>query len=65
MSVESIAVTGLTSVGLVELYIHRELVGFVTDPTVSSRSKDRHSDELGFGDAISDRREYGMMLSVL
>ncbi len=65
MSVESMAVTGSTSVGLVGLHIHGEPAGSATDPTASSRSGDRHSDESGFGDAIGDRREYGMMLSVL
>ena len=61
------AVTGSTSVGLVGLHIHGELAGSATDPTASSRSADRHgtSDDSGFGDAIDDRREYGIMLSVL
>lgn len=67
MSVASMAATDSTSVGLVRLHIHGELAGSATDPTVSSRSGDRHktSGGLGFGDAIGDRREYGMMLSVL
>ena len=58
------AVTGSTSVGL---HIHGEPAGSIADPTASSRSGDRHetSGGLGFGDAIGDRREYGMMLSVL
>lgn len=64
MSVASMAVARSTSAGLVGLHIHAEPAGSATDPPVSSRSGDRHSDESGFGDAIGDRREYGM-LSVL
>ena len=67
MSVASMAVARLTSVGLVGLHIHTEPAGSATDPTASSRSGDRHetSGGSGFGDTIGDRREYGMMLSVL
>lgn len=67
MSVASMAVTGSTSVGLVGLHIHAEPAGSVTNPTAASRSGDRHetSGGSGFGDAIGDRREYGMTLSVL
>ncbi len=67
MSVKSMAVTGSTSVGLLELHIHGEPAGSTADPTASSRSGDCHetSGGSGFGDAIGDRREYGMILSVL
>ena len=60
------AVTGLTSVGLVGLHIHAEPAGSVTSPTASSRSGDRHetSGGLGFSDVIGDWREYEMTLSV-
>ena len=60
----SIAVIGLTSVGL---YIYREIAGSTADPTASSRSGDCYepSSSLGFGDVIGDRREYGIILSVL
>ena len=66
MSVASMAVAGSTSVGLVGLHIHAEPAGSVTNPT-SSRSGDRHetSGGSGFGDAIEDRREYGMTSAVL
>ncbi len=58
------AVTGSTSLGL---HIHEEPAGSTADPTASSWSGDRHrnSSGAGFGDVIGDRREYGMMLSVL
>ena len=67
MSVASMAVAGSTSVGLLGLHIHAEPAGSAIDPTASSRSGDRHetSGGSGFGDAIGDRREYGMMLSIL
>ena len=67
MSVASIAITGSTSVWVAGLHIHEEPAGSATDPTASSRSGDRHETNAGsgFGDAIGDRREYGMMLSVL
>ena len=65
MSVGSMAVTRSPSVGIVGLHIHEEPAGSASDSTASSRSRDRHSDNSGFGDAISDRREYGMIVSVL
>ena len=67
MSVASMAVARSTSVGLVGLHIHAEPAVSVTNPTAASRSGDRHetNGSSGFGDAIGDRREYGMMLSVL
>ncbi len=67
ISVKSIAVTGLTSVGLLGLYIYREPAGSTADPTASSRSGDCHktSSSSGFSDAIGDRREYRIILSVL
>ena len=65
MSVGSRAVTRSPSVGIVGLHIYEEPAGSASDSTASSRSGDRHSDNSGFGDAISDRREYGMMVSVL
>ena len=67
MSVASMAVAGSTSVGLLGLHIHAEPPRSAIDPTASSRSGDRHetSGGSGFGDAIGDRREYGMILSIL
>ena len=67
MSVASMAVAGSTSVGLLRLHIHAELAGSVINPTTSSRSGDRHetSSGSGFSDAIGDRREYEIMLSIL
>ena len=65
MSVGAMAVTRAPAVGIVGLHIHEEPAGSASDSTASSRSGDRHSDNSGFGDAISDRREYGMILSVL
>ena len=62
-----ITIVGLIFVGLVGLYIYAELVEFITNSTASSRSGDRHeiSNGLGFSDAIGDRREYGIILSIL
>ena len=62
MSMASMTLTGSISVGLVGLHIHEEPAGSAADPTASSLSGDRSS---GLGDAIGNRREYGMMLSVL
>ena len=66
MLVAFMAVAGSIFVELVRLHIHAELAESVINPT-SSRSGDRHeiSGGLGFGDAIEDRREYGMTSSVL
>ena len=49
----SIAVIGLTSVGL---YIYREIAGSTVNPTASSRSGDYYelSSGLGFSDVIGD-----------
>ena len=66
MLVTFMTIAGSTSVGLVGLHIHMKSAGSVTNPT-SSRSGDRHetSGGSGFGDAIEDRREYGMTSAVL
>ena len=59
------AITRSSSVEIVGLHIYEELAGSISDSTASSRSEDRHSDNLGFDDIISDRREYEIMVSVL
>ena len=66
MSVKSMAVTGSMSVRLLGLHIHGKPAGSTADPTASSQSGDCHETRggSGFGDAIGDRREYGMILSV-
>ena len=51
MSMASIALTGLISVGLVGLHIYEEPVGSVADSTTSSLSGDR---SLGLDDAIGN-----------
>lgn len=63
----SIAVTGSAFVRCVGLHIDGEPARSATDLTASSWSRDCHeiSDVSGFSDARNDRREYGMMLSVL
>ena len=62
-----VAVIGSASVRRVGLHINGEPARSATDPTASSRSRDCHetSGSSGFDDARGDRREYGMMLSVL
>lgn len=67
MSIMFIIIIGSTSVGLMRFHIHAKSIESVIDLTASFRSEDRHeiSDDSGFGDAIGDRREYEMMLSVL
>ena len=65
--VTSITIIDLIFVELIRLYIHTELVESITNPTASSRSDNRHetSDNLGFNDAIDDRREYRIILFIL
>ena len=53
---------GLIFVGLVELHIYKKLVGSVANSTASSLSEDR---SLELSDAIGNRREYGITLSIL
>lgn len=62
ISIAFMALTGSISVGLIRLHIHKELAGSTADPITSSLSGDRSS---GLGDAIGNRREYGIMFSVL
>ena len=61
-SITSITFTDLISVELVGLHIYEESAESVANSTASSLSGDR---SLGLGDAIGNRREYEMMLSVL
>ena len=63
----SIAIARLISVGLIGLYIYTEPAGSTTNPTASSRSRERYetSSGLGFSEVIGDRREYRIILSIL
>lgn len=67
MLVAFMAIIGSISVGLIGLHIHTESAGSVINSTAASRSGDRHETSGGseFGDAIGDRREYKITLSVL
>ena len=62
ISMTFIAFIGLTFVGLVGLHIHKELAGSVANSTTSSLSGDR---SLELDNAIDNRREYEMILSIL
>ena len=65
MSVGLMAVIRLSSVEIVRLYIYKELAGSASNSIASSWSRDRYSNNLGFNDVISDRREYRIILSIL
>ena len=62
ISVTFITLIGLIFVELVGLHIYEKLVKSIADSTASSLSGDR---SLELGDAIGNRREYEMILSIL
>ena len=67
MPVAPVAVTSSASVRPVGLHIHGKPTRSAADPTGPSRSEDRHetSGGSGVGNTKGDRREYGMISTIL
>lgn len=67
MSIKFMIVIDSTFLWLLKFHIYEKSIEFVIDFMALSRSEEYHeiNDDLEFCDAVNDRREYEIMLSVL